>query len=238
MMEISKIGAHLLAASLLGFSLFGCGGSTSQGGERQGCYANGTCNAGLSCLSNICVSEGGGGAGGGAGGAGGGAAGGGGGASGHAGAGGGSGAGGHAGSGGAGGRAGVGGFDGGVVDARNSTDTAADGSHAPTLSGDVQPLFTQTCAVAGCHVPGAPPENLLLTAGMTYSQTVGVVSQENPPMDRVTPGDATNSYLYLKIIGQGVQGSGLQPPPSTGIALTQAQKNLVRDWINAGAKND
>ena len=54
----------------------------------------------------------------------------------------------------------------------------------------------------------------------------------------VTSGDATNSYLYLKIIGQGAAGTLVQPPPGTGIALSQAQKDLVRDWINAGAKND
>jgi hypothetical protein len=37
-----------------------CGSSTSkQGGERQDCYPNGTCNAGLICLSNLCVDGGG-----------------------------------------------------------------------------------------------------------------------------------------------------------------------------------
>src|SRR5258708_35650117 len=28
---------------------------SSQGGERQHCYANRTCNLGLSCFSNLCV---------------------------------------------------------------------------------------------------------------------------------------------------------------------------------------
>lgn len=38
----------------------GCDGSTTrQGGERQDCYPNGTCNAGLICLSNLCVNGGG-----------------------------------------------------------------------------------------------------------------------------------------------------------------------------------
>jgi len=39
---------------LVSFSI-GCGGSASQGGDRQNCYPNGTCNAGLSCFSNLCV---------------------------------------------------------------------------------------------------------------------------------------------------------------------------------------
>jgi hypothetical protein len=55
-----------------------CGGSSAnQGGVRQNCYPNGTCNAGLACLSNVCVSPGTGGADGGAAGVGGGGTGGG-----------------------------------------------------------------------------------------------------------------------------------------------------------------
>src|SRR5262245_35687859 len=37
----------------------GCSdGDKQQGGERQDCYPNGTCNAGLVCLSNACVDPG------------------------------------------------------------------------------------------------------------------------------------------------------------------------------------
>ena len=43
----------------------GCGGSLgAQGGERQPCFPNGTCNLGLTCASNVCVDLGGGGMGG------------------------------------------------------------------------------------------------------------------------------------------------------------------------------
>jgi hypothetical protein len=35
----------------------GCGGSSpGQGGIRESCYPNGTCNAGLTCVSQVCVS--------------------------------------------------------------------------------------------------------------------------------------------------------------------------------------
>src|SRR5262245_29011984 len=55
----------LSIASILIWAAAGCaGGSAGQGGERQACYANGTCNAGLTCASNVCVKFGGGGAGG------------------------------------------------------------------------------------------------------------------------------------------------------------------------------
>jgi hypothetical protein len=66
----------VLAVTLLS-SVLACS-SGGQGGERQACYGNGTCNVGLTCFSNVCVNAtGSGGAsgstGGGSGGAGGGA---------------------------------------------------------------------------------------------------------------------------------------------------------------------
>jgi hypothetical protein len=56
---------HLVAAlpivcALLALGLVaGCGGGgqSCAGGERCACYPNGTCNTGLSCLSNVCVDQ-------------------------------------------------------------------------------------------------------------------------------------------------------------------------------------
>ena len=60
-MRRTKAGA--LTAALCGAALVGCGsggqgthdGGGSQGGLRQSCYPNGTCNAGLTCISDVCV---------------------------------------------------------------------------------------------------------------------------------------------------------------------------------------
>jgi hypothetical protein len=38
-------------------SIAGCGGQAPQGGVRQSCYPNGTCNLGLTCLSMVCVDD-------------------------------------------------------------------------------------------------------------------------------------------------------------------------------------
>ncbi len=224
--------------------LLGCGGSSGgQGGERQACYPNGTCNVGLTCASQVCVNLGTGGQGGASGASGGAGQGnqaGGNGAGGQADGGpagsGGRGPGGTGGAGGTtGGAAGSGGPGGmGGIRADGGTDAAA----APTLSGDVQPILTSLCAVSGCHAASAPPEGLLLTAGQAYAATVNVVSMENAPMKLVAPGDAENSYLYLKITGRPVAGTQIQPPPVTGTVLSTDQKNTIRDWIDAGAKNN
>jgi hypothetical protein len=61
-------------------------------------------------------------------------------------------------------------------------------------------------------------------------------SLEVGSIDRVEPGDPTNSYLYRKVVGgNGIIGdrmpSGLPP-------LSDAQVTLLRDWIRRGAPND
>ncbi len=43
----------LIVLALVGVGVVGC--ANSQGGEREHCYGNGTCNAGLVCSSNVCV---------------------------------------------------------------------------------------------------------------------------------------------------------------------------------------
>jgi hypothetical protein len=86
--------------------------------------------------------------------------------------------------------------------------------------------------------PTAPPTGLLLGAGQTYAAIVNVVSTENAPMKLAAPANAENSYLYLKITGRPATGTQVQPPPGTSSVLSTDQKNIVRDWINAGAKND
>ena len=72
-MVVSMRSLHGVIAVGLTLALGACGSSSpSAGGLRQSCFPNGTCNAGLSCLSNVCVVAGGsGGIGGEAGGAGG-----------------------------------------------------------------------------------------------------------------------------------------------------------------------
>ena len=76
---------------------------------------------------------------------------------------------------------------------------------------------------------------MVLSAGRAYANTVGVASVEVPSLQRITPGDPTNSYLYRKITGAGITGDRmpLQQPP-----LSEDKIALVRDWIRRGAPND
>lgn len=96
-------------------------------------------------------------------------------------------------------------------------------------------VFTPSCATIGCHDPLGQQSQLILSASRAYAQTVNVTSVEIPSLNRVTPNDHANSYLYRKITGAGITGDRMpqgQPP------LSDAQIKLVRDWIRRGAPND
>jgi hypothetical protein len=110
------------------------------------------------------------------------------------------------------------------------------GGGDPSLSGDVQPILSANCAVSGCHVGTSPQQGMNLSSGQTHSNTVDVASNEVPGMDRIEPGQPDQSYLVHKI--QGTQGSvggtgGRMPLGRT--PLTQAQVDIIRAWVTAGA---
>jgi hypothetical protein len=96
-------------------------------------------------------------------------------------------------------------------------------------------VFTPTCASLGCHDPLGQQEQMILTAGRAYGNTVGQPSIENPALLRVAPGDPSGSYLYRKITGSGITGDRM---PQGSPALSTTQIKLVRDWIRRGAPND
>lgn len=96
-------------------------------------------------------------------------------------------------------------------------------------------IFTPTCASVGCHDPLGRSSELVLSAGRAYANTVNVPSVEVPSLDRVEPNDPTNSYLYRKITGAGITGERM---PQSRPPLSEAQIDLVRDWIRRGAPND
>ena len=106
-----------------------------------------------------------------------------------------------------------------------------------SFSENVQPIFTQHCAVVGCHVPGNPPEGQVLAAGFAYANIVNVPSQEVPADMRVAPGDLAHSYLYAKITAQQTVGTYM-PPPSTNDVLSATDKATIMNWIFEGAGNN
>jgi hypothetical protein len=104
-----------------------------------------------------------------------------------------------------------------------------------TLTRVQNEIFTPTCGRVACHDAIGRQSNLMLTAGVSYAQTVNVPSVEVPSLMRVSPNDPANSYLYRKITGVGITGDRM---PQSLPPLSDAQIKLVRDWIRRGAPND
>ena len=113
------------------------------------------------------------------------------------------------------------------------------GTGQVTLSGDVQPIFTSSCALSGCHAGTNPQRGQNLSVGQTFANIVNVPAMELSTMNRVTPGEPDNSYLVHKVQGThlAVGGTGFQMPLNRS-PLTQTEIDLIREWIAAGANPD
>lgn len=109
---------------------------------------------------------------------------------------------------------------------------SASGGH--TLSADVQPIFDQSCAYAGCHGSASPAADLDLTAGAAFDNLMRA-SMQNPDQQLVEPGNPTNSYLMTKLTGDGVAGEQM---PKGAEPLDDTAIGIVRQWISEGAAND
>jgi hypothetical protein len=96
---------------------------------------------------------------------------------------------------------------------------------AMTLTADFDSIqaniFTPICA--GCHSGANPAANLSLDAAHSYNDLVNVPSTEEPTLDRVKPGDPTNSFLviHLQKDGDGAPASDIP---------------FVIQWITDGAQ--
>lgn len=104
-----------------------------------------------------------------------------------------------------------------------------------TLSGDVQPIFTASCATASCHDAGTPAAGLDLSAGNAHAAIFNVASAQEPALFLADAGDPDASYLVDKIEGTQTFGGRM---PLGGAPLATTSTALVRKWIEAGALND
>ncbi len=109
---------------------------------------------------------------------------------------------------------------------------------APTLSGDVQPIFSSICATSGCHAGARPAQGMNLSSGQTWSNTVGVWSGECPSVRRVESSLPDTSYLVWKLQGSGACFSGSPMPGGSNPPLPQTQIDTIRAWIRVGAPNN
>jgi len=83
---------------------------------------------------------------------------------------------------------------------------------------DIQPIFNSKCAMSGCHDAVSREEGYVLTNYETITSR-GIVKR-----------NASRSEVY-EVIADG------EMPPRKYPKLTTEEMNLIKDWINSGAKN-
>lgn len=114
----------------------------------------------------------------------------------------------------------------------------------PTLSSIQQEIFNTTdssgrLACINCHtdVGRTPAGGLVLLEGRSYQALVGQPSRFKAGAIFVVPGDPDASYLIHKLDG-AADIAGSRMPRGTGPFLTSGQMQIIRRWIELGAKNE
>lgn len=126
-----------------------------------------------------------------------------------------------------------------LAPARN--DAAAAGN---AFRADVIPIMRVWCSNASCHASKQTTLGIefpIDDPGALYRQ----LQRESPQAKGskfIVPGDPAKSYFYAKIVGEqdnfkcDVAGCGETMPPGTKMDL--ADRETIRRWIVAGAKDD
>jgi hypothetical protein len=102
---------------------------------------------------------------------------------------------------------------------------------APTLDSIQANVFDSYCIV--CHSGASAPQGLRLDAASSYTNLVGVPSQEAGSQLRVEPGNPDASYLIRKLEGTATEGGQM---PLGAPPLPQSTIDFVRQWITEGAQ--
>ncbi|WP_428262646.1 fibronectin type III domain-containing protein [Haliangium sp.] len=117
----------------------------------------------------------------------------------------------------------------------NTTEQSITTAASVSFAADVEPILAGTCTSPGCHGGARPAQELDLQAGNAYASLVGVTAGQCLGRLRVSAGAPEASYLVNKLDGVDLC-AGTQMPKSG--SLPAAQRQIIRDWIAAGALDD
>ena len=114
----------------------------------------------------------------------------------------------------------------------------------PTFSSIQQEIFNTTdssgrLACINCHTDAGrtPAAGLVLLEGRSYQALIGQPSRFKAGAVLVVPGDSNASYMIHKLEG-AADIAGSRMPRGTGPFLTSGQMQIIRRWIELGARND
>jgi hypothetical protein len=113
-----------------------------------------------------------------------------------------------------------------------STPPAPGAPLEPTLASIQAQVFSQSCAVSGCHGGAAAQQGMRLDPGFAFGNLVCVHVPRDPSKIRVIPGDPDDSFIIQKLEGTQTLGDRM---PDGGPYLPQSTIDVIRDWIANGA---
>jgi hypothetical protein len=112
---------------------------------------------------------------------------------------------------------------------------------APTLSSIQAAIFTPSCTFSSCHSSAGNAGGLVLEAGVSFANLVGVPAQQSAAAQaglfRVAPGNPSQSFLTIKLAA-GTPAAYGDHMPDTGQQLGDADLNAIAQWISLGAQDD
>ncbi|MFO7826353.1 MAG: PSD1 and planctomycete cytochrome C domain-containing protein [Cyclobacterium sp.] len=94
----------------------------------------------------------------------------------------------------------------------------------------IRPILSDNCFA--CHGPDANKRE----AGLRLDNEEGAYAalKENPGKHAVIPGDPKQSMLIQRIFS--TDPGQMMPPPESNLTITAHDKNLIKKWIDQGAK--
>jgi Fibronectin type III domain len=109
-----------------------------------------------------------------------------------------------------------------------------------SFANDIQAgIFDVHCTASACHSGINPASKQNLTEGQAYNNIVNVnqyeTASDSKTYKRILPGDAANSYMYMKITADP-RITGQQMPASN--ESISALIPTLKNWIVQGAKNN
>ena len=114
----------------------------------------------------------------------------------------------------------------------------AGGDIAAELASIQAEIFDRRCNMPACHSTKSHAGGLVLEAGVSHGQLVGVASTLAPTKVRVTAGDPDASFLLDKVVPPVDSSEGMVMPWGAPEGLATHEVAALRGWIEQGAGPD
>lgn len=131
-------------------------------------------------------------------------------------------------------------------DSTSSSSSSSSGSTVTpnaSFKNDVMPILAQSCALTACHASKDSNLGIYLTSDPAQVYDELKKDSAAAKLKFVAPSDSKNSWMMIKMDGlqndfKSKCGSacGTEMPPGTRLA--KADRDVVRSWIDQGAKDN